>query len=275
MLCRMTRTPLLVRSVQIFCIVLLNLLLLSFMGCSSRGDDSGDDDSGDINAGDDDTGDDDTGDDDTGDDDTGDDDTGDDDDGGGDTLLTESECDRICSEREQAIDDSGHCDFEWNSGVCREVCADYAAFSTATEQVFIECVAADPLCFQDIHQCVLSGRYPNPVVAPFVLTATGFADYEAIPVVVALEAGGTDFALADPQTVVDGGFGAEWQESTYIGGGHMAMYYLDMDSNGDCDPAIDVTGSAQMVLGSDVDNPLFTADVVPPETAADFVCDFI
>ncbi|HCP47575.1 MAG TPA: hypothetical protein DIU15_16155, partial [Deltaproteobacteria bacterium] len=202
------------------------------------------------------------------------DDTGDDDDGQG-TLLTESECDRICSEREQGIDGSGNCEFEWNSGDCRQVCADYAVFSTATEEVFIECVASDPLCFQDIHQCVIGGRYPEPIPAPFVLTATGFEEYESVSVVLALEAGGQDFRFADPQVVVGGGFGAEWTETTYIGGGHLALYYIDMDGNGDCDPAIDVTGSAQMVLGSDVDNPLFTADVVPPETAADFVCDFI
>jgi len=205
-----------------------------------------------------------------------DDSAGDDDDSAGEeTLLSAQECDRICSEREQGIEGTGNCPFEWNSGDCRQVCADYALFSVETEQAFMQCVATDPLCFLDIHDCVVNARYPEPTTASFSLVATGFGAYESEPVVVALQAVGDTFVYAPAQTVLSGGFAAQWIQEVYVGGAHLVLYYLDLDGDGSCSPSIDLTGSIQMVLGADIDVPSFSAEVELPTNSADFVCDFI
>ena len=200
-----------------------------------------------------------------------DDDSAADDDDSAASLLTEQECARICLERDVA----GGCPFEYLSGDCQVSCAHYATFSYAAEQAFANCVATDPLCFQDIHRCVLNGMYPEQESVPFVLTASGFEAWEGAAVVIALEAGGSTFEMAAPTTVSGGAFSAHWQLPSYIPGNHLALYYLDLDGNSDCDPDVDLPGSGFMELGPDIDNPSFSAFIVPPANDAAFVCDFI
>jgi len=204
-----------------------------------------------------------------------DDSAGDDDDSAQQSFLTPDECDRICTEREEAIDGSGNCPFKWNSGDCRQVCADYALFSAETEQAFMQCVATDPLCYLDIHDCVVNNRYPQPVEVPLSLEATGFGAYESEPVVLALETSANLFAYAPAQTVLNGGFSTQWLETVYLGGSQLVLYYLDINGDGSCTPSVDLTGSAQMVLGANIDAPSFSVQIEPPTYSADFVCSYI
>ncbi len=187
--------------------------------------------------------------------------------------LISERCEQLCSAREAAGPDGG-CPFEWRSGNCPLVCEAFAQISQLTQDAFTHCVQNDPLCYQDITDCVWWNRYPEPILVPFDLAATGFEDYEGEQVVIALEPGANRFVYNNQQ-ISAGGFTATWMEEAFVGSHHLALFYVDLDGNEDCDPEVDVPGSIHLEIGSDYDAPAFSAVLAGPGNFAEFVCDFI
>ncbi len=187
--------------------------------------------------------------------------------------LISERCEQLCSDREAGGADGG-CPFEWRSGNCRLVCEDFSQFSQLTQDAFTHCVQHDPLCYQDINTCVWWTRYPEPISVSFVLTATGFEDYEGEDVILALSPGANTFVYNNQQ-ISGGGFSATWTEEAFVGTNHLTLFYVDRDGDGDCDPEVDIPGTIYLEIGEDYDAPAFSAQLAGPGNFSEFVCDYI
>ena len=192
-----------------------------------------------------------------------------------DLLLTSEECELICSEREDNLDENGLCSFEATSGDCLSSCDDYSAFQLSTQEAFATCVATDNLCYVHIDDCVAGQVYPGKTVAPVTVTATGFDAYAGEPVVLGM-ADSDSFVMKSAAVSGVGGFEVTWsQEILASDSRQLVFYYVDLNGDGSCDPDVDVTGSVSVERSEDIDNLSYSVLVEEPESGAGFVCDYI
>lgn len=72
---------------------------------------------------------------------------------GGDPI---DQCLQACEIRRGFEESQGFCPFDWRGGVpCEEFCFEFLfEFPADRQEVVLECVARDPLCFQTLEQCV-------------------------------------------------------------------------------------------------------------------------
>lgn len=190
-------------------------------------------------------------------------------------LLSPEECDILCSDREDTLDDNSFCSFDMLSGDCPTVCDEYSAFQRSTQESFATCVAADPLCYQDIHDCVAIEVYPGATVADLTLAATGFDADAGKPVVIGVQVASANFSMLETEVTDAGEFEGDWTESVHVSRSQLVLYYVDQNENGACDPGVDLTGSAYLERSADIDNLSFSAWIGRPEYAMDFVCDYL
>ena len=111
-------------------------------------------------------------------------------------------------------------------------CMEFAGFTYLTESAFAWCTLNDPLCYQDVDQCVWSRRYPWPdlITTPVAFTGTGFEDFAGHPIVIALHPSGTAYDYAPQANISDqGAFQVNWDVDFNPSSGPLFLYYIDMD----------------------------------------------
>lgn len=191
-----------------------------------------------------------------------------------DLLLTPEECENLCADRAEQLDDNAHCIFEYSSGDCPTVCEEYGIFERATQEALAECVTENPLCYQDVHDCVARRVYDGPSEAVFRLTGTGFESVSGQTVVMGMETHAG--LLTFTREVSDfGRFEVTFAESVFPDPVHLALFYVDVNENGRCDASVDVTGSAYLERSADIDHLSYTAVTGLPERDLDYICRFL
>lgn len=191
-----------------------------------------------------------------------------------DLLLTPEECENLCEYRAEQLEDNAHCEFEWKSGDCPTVCEEYGIFERSTQEALAECVTDNPLCYQDVHDCVAGLVYDGPSEAVFRLTGTGFESVSGQTVVMGIEthAGLSTFTR---QVSDFGRFEVTFAESVFPDSSHLALFYVDVNDNGRCDATVDVTGSAYLERSADIDHLSYAAVIELPQRAHDYICRFL
>lgn len=178
---------------------------------------------------------------------------------------------------------------------CQEACvkmADGGCFQTAdctaycdshapewTPEIgaaFATCAAENPLCFESVEGCILGELHPTGTNMTVRLDGSGLDAYDGKLLSVWHDPGaGPTFG---GEVVLSGGqFKFEWSEAVYGSdtGGPLLLLYIDMDGDGTCKPAADITASLNTAWNGDYLDPVFSATVVPPLNDPDFVCDFL
>ena len=193
--------------------------------------------------------------------------------------LDVNSCAALCEARTSSqANGLGACEFEWLSGDCETRCMEFAAFNALTESAFAWCTLNDPLCYQDIEQCVWSRRYPWPeaLSIPVSFIGTGFDDFSGLAVVIVMHPSGNMYDYAPAATVSsEGSFSVNWNVDFNPSSGSLFLYYIDVDQNGHCNTPVDYGGSLHGEMGPDWDNPTFAGEEMYDNNNHEFVCDYI
>ena len=140
---------------------------------------------------------------------------------------------------------------------------------------FSTCVATNPLCFESIEGCMLTELYPQGSLKHLRVSANGFDQFNGLTVI----------AFSDPevsasfggQTVIqNGSFGFDWVAdiNTFDQTGGLVMLYIDMDADGQCTAALDITHSESAHWNGSFLDPIYEITLNPPLLDADFVCQY-
>lgn len=140
---------------------------------------------------------------------------------------------------------------------------------------FAKCVADHPLCFETIEGCLLAEMYPPDSLHEVLFTATGLDAYEGKTLRIWHDPDAPG-AFGGEGPIVSGQIAFQWTAAFQPSdsGGPLLLMYIDMDSDGACVPAADVTHSTFTEWNGDLLNPVFSVTVTPPWNDAPFVCDY-
>jgi hypothetical protein len=191
--------------------------------------------------------------------------------------LNMTSCAALCLARTENANGAGGCDFSWNSGDCETRCMEMAPFSEPSQSAFSQCTLNDPLCYQDIEQCVWQGRYPWPdtLLIPTTFSGLGFDSYDGDTLTVVLHSSANVYEYAPEQIIANGTFEVHWDVSTNPSTSNLFMYYIDVDADGHCDTSIDYGGSLHGEMGPNWDAPTLSGEEVFENNNHAFVCDYI
>ena len=132
----------------------------------------------------------------------------------------------------------------------------------------------DALCYEDIDDCVARRLYPRPAAAVLSLTGTGFGSVAGKDLVVGVETPST-LSTVTQRVPASGAFDVTFTERVSASSSQLAIFYVDVDGDGRCDPSVDVTGSARLDRSFDIEDLSFSAATGLPERAHAFVCDYL
>jgi hypothetical protein len=191
--------------------------------------------------------------------------------------LNMTSCAALCLARTENANGAGGCDFSWNSGDCETRCMEMAPYSEQSQSAFAQCTLNDPLCYQDIEQCVWQGRYPWPdtLLIPTTFSGLGFDSYDGDTLTVVLHSSANVYEYAPEQIIANGTFEVHWDVSTNPSTSNLFMYYIDVDADGHCNTSIDYGGSLHGEMGPNWDAPTLSGEEVFENNNHAFVCDYI
>jgi hypothetical protein len=162
------------------------------------------------------------------------------------------------------------------SAACVEYCEMNApAWPTEVAKAFATCAAENPLCFETVPNCILSQLHPAGKSHPVTLEGSGFDAYNGKRFFVWHDPG-LNLPFGGDVIITGGMFAFKWFEPVAVGdmGTSLLLGYIDMDDNGTCNAATDVTVSINPQWNGDYLNPAFSAVLTPPLADPDFVCSF-
>lgn len=159
---------------------------------------------------------------------------------------------------------------------CTSYCGEHASdWVPAIGDAFAKCTAEHPLCFETIEGCILQEMYPADAMHEVTLTGSGFSAYDGKPLHIWHDPdAGPQFGADQPLS--GGQFSFEWTVPFQASdsGGPLLLLYIDVDGDGVCKPAADITHSVITEWNGDYLTPVFSATLTPPLNDADFVCSF-
>jgi hypothetical protein len=159
---------------------------------------------------------------------------------------------------------------------CRAACeAQAAGWSEPVREAFAGCAAEDPLCFRTLEDCMLERLHPTAEPHRVRIDGAGLSAFEGLTV----------HAFSDPMrppamqgeaVIVGGAFTLEWTFSApaTVIDDTVILLYVDVDGDGRCRSAIDVTAALQPTWNGDLVDPAFALELTPPLSDADFVCAY-
>jgi hypothetical protein len=157
---------------------------------------------------------------------------------------------------------------------CQAACeAEAAGWSEPVRAVFATCAAEDPLCFRTLEDCMLEALHPTAAPHPVRIEGAGLSAFEGL----------TMHVFSDPMrppamrgeaVIVAGSFALEWTLSApaTVVDDTVILFYVDVDGDGRCRSAIDVTATLYPTWNGDLVEPAFAIRLSPPLSDADFVC---
>jgi hypothetical protein len=158
---------------------------------------------------------------------------------------------------------------------CLSYCnANAAGWSSEARDAFAACAAENPLCYQTAESCILGELHASGSPGTVRLNGSGFAAYDGKRIVVWHDPGaGAPFG--DQAVIAGGAFAFEWVTplSSFDTGGPLLLLYIDVDEDGACDAASDITESEYAKWNSDYLEPAYEAVLAPPLNDPDFVCN--
>lgn len=185
--------------------------------------------------------------------------------GGG---LPEGFCAEAC-----AVTAGGGC---FSQEACKEYClAESSDWPAEVGGAFAKCAEENPLCFESVEGCILSELHPPGSKNIARLKGTGLDAYDG-KVLRVWHDPDTGVPFGDEVVITGGAFAFEWNEpfSAWDSGGPLLLLYIDMDGDGACEPAADLTGTVSPSWNGDYLGPVYEATLSPPLNDPDFVCDF-
>jgi hypothetical protein len=162
------------------------------------------------------------------------------------------------------------------SEACVATCeAESPDWSDALRDAFTGCVASDPLCFTTLDQCLAQTIHPAGSTFPVAFTGVGFDAYDGLTIRVWHDPD-KPTSFGGSATIVDGAFAFDWVEPVPVStsSGPLILWYVDVDADESCS-APDVKSAITLDWNQDLLEPAFSKQIEPPETNADFVCDFV
>jgi len=183
-------------------------------------------------------------------------------------------CAEVCEARAAAMDEQGHCETEHRHGApCLPVCQEVEeAASPATLEALHQCIRNDPLCFQDLSDCIFAGLYPEGTEVAVHLEGVGFERFDGRTVRSLVVLDGA--AAAAPDVVVQGGaFVQDWVARTFVQSMQFAHLYVDGDDDGRCTADVDFALLGELTRVNDYDAPAYTGVVQGAAVSNGLVCD--
>ena len=190
---------------------------------------------------------------------------------------TQPDCGSVCEAREDRLDDSGQCEFEYLSEVpCETFCADLrASFSANTAAAFNLCIEVDPLCFSSIEDCIFGVIYGDNALTTVSMSASGYDEYDGMTVYGVIEDGARPVQRSRPVTIIDGGWTLAFEHSTPPYPEKNIYLYIDTNDDQRCDETIDVATFVMTMRGDDYENLTYEGELTPDGRSFDFVCDLL
>lgn len=157
-------------------------------------------------------------------------------------------------------------------GYCSEV---LPLWPESVSSAFAACVADNPLCYQTMDDCIFGLLHPAGTVHSILIAGAGFDAFEGKTLRIWHDPG-LDIPFGGEQTISGGGFDFAWNVAVPAGaqGGPLLLFYIDMDANGACEAATDVTGAVTPEWNGDFISPVFSSTLTTPLQDPDFVCQF-
>lgn len=160
-----------------------------------------------------------------------------------------------------------------------EACSAYCAaqsprWSEAIGAAFARCVAERPLCFEMVENCMLAELHPPGSTHPVRVVGSGLSDYEGQTVHIWPDPARPP-AFRGEARITAGAFTFEWTEAVpSIGDGAstLMLFYIDVDGDGACTNAGDVTMAGSPTWNGDYVEPAFELALAPPLVDPDFIC---
>jgi hypothetical protein len=162
------------------------------------------------------------------------------------------------------------------TAACIDYCeANASGWAPEVAKAFAACAADNPLCFETVPNCILGKLHATGTSHPVRLEGSGFAEYEGKHLIVWNDPG-VNIPFGGDVMIVGGKFSFEWFEPVAVSdtGTSLLLMYIDIDGNGSCNPAADITASVSPQWNGDYLNPIFTATLTIPLADPDFVCSF-
>lgn len=188
--------------------------------------------------------------------------------GGAGGTLPEGFCPEAC-----AVTSQDGC---FPTSACEEYClAEGSDWTAEVGAAFAKCAAENPLCFETVEGCILSELHPPGSKNIARLKGTGFDAHDG-KVFRVWHDPDTGVQFGGEVVITGGELAFEWNEpfAVWDGGGPLLLLYIDMDGDGACEAAADLTGTASPSWNGDYLEPVYEATVSPPLNDPDFVCDF-
>ncbi len=142
-------------------------------------------------------------------------------------------------------------------------------WAAPVRDAFAACVADDPLCFITVEGCMLGQLGPEG--RSVRVQGYEFHAHEGRAVSVRSASGD----LEGTSTIVSGAFTFEWVRAveTFDQAGPLMLTYIDVDDDGACVAALDVTAAEEALWNGSFDFVEFALTLTPPLDDPDFVCD--
>ena len=164
----------------------------------------------------------------------------------------------------------------FNTAICTDYCDQHAqGWVPSIADAFAKCAAENPLCFESVEGCILGEMYPPDASHKVILSGSGFGAYDG-KILRAWHDPEAGAPFGDEVPLAGGQFAFEWivPFPASDAGGPLLLLYIDVDGDGLCKPAVDITHSAFTEWNGDYLSPVFSATLTPPLGDADFVCSF-
>ena len=161
-----------------------------------------------------------------------------------------------------------------------EACVAYCEKSASTwapevATAFSACAAENPLCFETVQNCILQQLHPAGKKHPVRLEGSGFSEFDGKRIIVWHDPG-LNLPFGGDAVISGGQFAFDWTEAVPVSdtGTSLLLLFIDIDGNGACNAAVDITASISPTWNGDYLNPAFKATLTPPLMDPDFVCMF-
>lgn len=184
-------------------------------------------------------------------------------------------CTGACQERLDSQGDRGLCPFEvMQAASCEDTCSDIQSrFGDDTKAAVETCIVNDPMCFSSLEDCIFGTLYPEGTDVELRAAASGFDEFEGLPVFAAISVGRQTF-IEGPIQIIEGRWSATWQERIALASNFNVYFFIDADGDERCDATIDHANSGRIERGSDYEAPAYSGDILnDDERSFRFVCD--
>lgn len=184
-------------------------------------------------------------------------------------------CTGACQERLDSQDERGLCPFEvMQEASCEDTCSDIQSrFGDDTKAAVETCIVNDPMCFSSLDNCIFGTLYPEGTNAVLRATASGFDEFEGLPVFAALSVGRQTF-IEGPIQIIEGRWSVSWEERIALASSFTVYFFIDTNGDERCDATIDHANSGRIERGSDYEAPAYSGAILNDDDRSfRVVCD--